>query len=95
MTDLKARFADLKPKYYPSRQRWTLAVKEGQRSGEVLAEGKRLSDYGIDDGATLIFKDLGPQIGYSTVFFWEYVGPLVIFPLIYFFPSLVYPWANK
>ena len=95
MDDLKARFAELKPRFYASRQRWTLPPKEGQRSGEALASGKRLSDYGLTDGSTLIFKDLGPQIGYATVFFWEYFGPLVIFPLLYLFPSIFYPWQDK
>lgn len=31
------------------------------------------------------------QIGYRTVFFWEYFGPLVIYPLFYFLPQLLYP----
>lgn len=127
--DLKARFAELKPRYYPSRQRFTLPVREGQRSGEALASGKKLSDYGLQDGSVLLFKDLGPQvllswlagagklparctlppclwlrrllitapaayhpqIGYATVFFWEYFGPLVVYPLFYFLPHLLYP----
>ena len=150
--DLKARFAELKPRYYASRQRFTLPPREGQRSGEALAAGKRLvADYGLQDGSALIFKDLGPQVGrcaelprselagirqgrklglppctrcgsrlpppppatapalphlapslpppcmsllqisYSTVFFWEYFGPLVVYPLFYFLPDLFYP----
>ena len=39
----------------------------------------------------VVFKDLGPQIGYQLVFFWEYFGPLVIFPLFYFFRREIYP----
>lgn len=34
---------------------------------------------------------LSPQIGYSTVFFFEYFGPLVIYPVFFFFPQLFYP----
>ncbi len=30
------------------------------------------------------------QIGYSTVFFWEYFGPLAVYAFIYSFPQLVY-----
>jgi len=30
------------------------------------------------------------QIGYSTVFFWEYFGPLAVYALIYCFPQIVY-----
>ena len=33
----------------------------------------------------------GMQISYSTVFFWEYLGPLLVYPLFYFLPDLVYP----
>jgi len=36
-------------------------------------------------------KDLGPQIPYSAVFFWEYFGPLVIFPLFYMCGAQIYP----
>ena len=61
--ELRARFAELKPKYPPSRQRFTLPPREGARSGEALANGKRLSDYGLADGSVLYFKDLGPQVG--------------------------------
>lgn len=89
--DLKARFAELKRKYYPTRQRFTLPAKAGQRSGQALEAGKRLKDYGLQDGSTIVFKDLGPQIGYRTVFFWEYFGPLVIFPLFYLLPHIFYP----
>jgi hypothetical protein len=31
-----------------------------------------------------------PQIGYSTVFFCEYAGPMVIYPLFFFFPQVFY-----
>jgi len=31
------------------------------------------------------------QIGYTTVFFWEYFGPMMVYALIYFFPKIVYP----
>ena len=91
--DLKARFAELKPRYYPSRQRFTLPPREGQRSGDVLSGGgKRLAaDYGLEDGSVLYFKDLGPQVGYATVFFWEYFGPLAIYPLFFMLPEIFYP----
>ncbi|GAB4814030.1 hypothetical protein N2152v2_001076 [Parachlorella kessleri] len=89
--DLKRRFAELKRQYYPTRQRFTLPAKQGQRSGQPLEAGKKLSDYGLEDGSVLVFKDLGPQIGYRTVFFFEYLGPLLVYPLFYFFPQLLYP----
>ncbi|CAL8462603.1 g2136 [Coccomyxa elongata] len=89
--DLQVKFHQLKPKFYPSRQRFSLPLKAGEKKATSLAHGKKLSDYDLKDGSVLIFKDLGPQIGYSTVFFWEYFGPLVVYALFYFFPSVFYP----
>ncbi|KAF9113843.1 3-oxo-5a-steroid 4- dehydrogenase [Mortierella sp. AM989] len=71
------------PEYYPDRQRLT-------SEKTVLETGKSLADYGIKDGDSITFKDLGPQISWRTVFLIEYGGPLVIHPLIYYFPSLFY-----
>lgn len=31
------------------------------------------------------------QVGWTTVFFWEYFGPLAVYPLFYFLPGLLYP----
>jgi very-long-chain enoyl-CoA reductase len=28
------------------------------------------------------------------VFFFEYFGPMVIYPLFFFFPNIIYPWAK-
>jgi len=38
----------------------------------------------------VVFKDLGVQVSYSTLFFWEYLGPLVIYPIFYYFPVYKY-----
>lgn len=60
-----------------------------------MESNKRLvADYGLQDGSAIVFKDLGPQIGYQTVFFWEYFGPLMIYPLFYLFPGVFYPWSD-
>lgn len=92
--DLKAAFAAAKPKFYPSRQRFTLPVEPGVKAKAVaLAGGKKLSDFNVGDGSILVFKDLGPQIGYSTVFFWEYFGPMLAYAAVYFLPQVFYPWC--
>ena len=31
------------------------------------------------------------QIGYATVFFWEYFGPLALYAAVYFLPQLAHP----
>ncbi|KAL7066901.1 3-oxo-5-alpha-steroid 4-dehydrogenase domain-containing protein [Cryptosporidium serpentis] len=71
--------------YYPERQWFNIDSPHG----EVLKEGL-LSSYGVDNGTSLYFKDLGVQISWRLVFFIEYLGPIIIFPFFYFFPSLIY-----
>lgn len=34
---------------------------------------------------------LSMQVGWTTVFFWEYFGPLAVYPLFYFLPQFLYP----
>lgn len=76
----------------PSRQRFTQQATSAGSRPPVLEPGKKLSDYfPAATEATVIFKDLGPQIGFRTVFFWEYFGPLALYPLFYFFPGTFYP----
>ncbi|KAK9820065.1 hypothetical protein WJX72_005670 [[Myrmecia] bisecta] len=89
--DLMQAFHKLRPKYYPSRQRFSLAPKAGEKRGVALVPGKKLSDFDLRDGSVLTFKDLGPQIGYQTVFFWEYFGPLLVYAAFYLFPEVFYP----
>ena len=61
--DLKAAFAKAKPKYYVSRQRFTIqSMTDAPGSVPLTADSKQLSEYGVSDGATLLFKDLGPQV---------------------------------
>ena len=61
--DLKAAFSNAKPKYYVSRQRFTIqSTADAPGSVPLTADSKQLSEYGVSDGATLLFKDLGPQV---------------------------------
>lgn len=71
---------------------------------QTLAEGKEvrldnpkktLQDYGITSDATLVFKDLGPQIGYRTVFLLEYFGPMLFVGLWALRPSFLYSNTDK
>lgn len=56
----------------------------------TLAEGKKVGDYKLKDGDVIIFRDLGPQIAWKTVFIVEYLGPLLIYPFFYLQPSFIY-----
>lgn len=44
----------------------------------------------MKNGSKLYVKDLGPQIGWSTVFLCEYAGPLFSYLLFYIRPALFY-----
>lgn len=51
---------------------------------------KPLKSMGVQNGSELVFKDLGPQIGYRTVFILEYLGPLLIVLLYSYRPWWIY-----
>lgn len=104
--DLKKRFHMKKRKYYPSRQRFMkLNTSEMEKEeeeeeekkkrtnvkGEALVpDGKKLSEFGVGYGDVVLFKDLGPQISYQAVFFWEYFGPLMVYVPFYFYREEIY-----
>ncbi|CAK9134511.1 unnamed protein product [Ilex paraguariensis] len=76
-------------KYYPSRQRLTIPLQPGSKEKPTVLQSKKcLKEYsdGNTDKLTVVFKDLGTQVSYRTLFFWEYLGPLVIYPVFYYFP---------
>ena len=52
---------------------------------------KTLRDYvKTTSDVTLYFKDLGPQVGWDTVFYLEYAGPIVITLALIFFREIIY-----
>lgn len=82
---MKKAYEKQKPKLYPSRQ----AFRQEQR-GKSLKDEDRLDAIGLSKGGKLYFKDLGPQVGWTTVFLTEYAGPLVIYLLFYTRPAIIY-----
>ena len=55
-----------------------------------LKDEDTLGKLEIVSGDKLFVKDLGPQIGWTTVFFCEYTGPLILYLWIYQRPWLFY-----
>lgn len=67
--------------------------KEGAKPREnmiTLDFRKTLAEQGVTAGTVVTFKNLGPQIGYRTVFYIEYAGPLAFILLYYLRPSFIY-----
>jgi len=90
LTDLKTAFHQKHKGLYPSRQSYKFENESGKEV-RLSDDSKPLVDYSGDiSSKVLIFKDLGPQIGYRTVFLWEYFGPLVIVPFFAMRPSFIY-----
>lgn len=65
-------------------------VMQQEISTKIDSEKKVFSDdsmpvkiANISSSTQLIVKNLGPQIKWNYVFYIEYVGPLIIFPLLY------------
>ena len=56
----------------------------------VLKPGLKFSAQGIVDQDTLVFKDLGRQISWKTVFHIEYAGPIIMHALCYYLGALFY-----
>lgn len=79
-TELAKKF----PKYKVERQRLTTEDKK------ALDANKTLSEQGLEDDCTIYFKDLGPQIGWRTVFLIEYAGPVLIHPIFYYLSKAIY-----
>lgn len=70
---------------YPDRQSVRLEAK-----GKTLKDSDTLETLGVKTGGKLFIKDLGPQIGWTTVFLAEYAGPLAVYVWLYQRPWLFY-----
>ncbi len=95
--DLRHHF---RPSLAESRKSFRLsddgaAVSGGGKSSRVSLDSlvnadKPLAELGVRDGCELVFKDLGPQIGYRTVFVVEYAGPMIIMALYALFSNRIF-----
>ncbi|PIK43049.1 putative very-long-chain enoyl-CoA reductase [Apostichopus japonicus] len=76
--------------YCTSVQHYRIHRTEPSSEGKSLKDEQTLNSLGLRSGSKLYFKDLGPQVGWSTVFLTEYFGPLVIYLIFYARPSIIY-----
>ena len=78
--ELKSKYlAQIKSKLELNRVRLTV-----ESSNQVLTPNdKALSAFIVSEDITLIFKDLGPQISWKTVFIVEYFFPMIVFPVLW------------
>jgi len=94
--DAQATVQDLKREYgkltHKSIHRLSFKVEAADKIIRLDDDNKAISSYDLPGGdkPVVIFKDLGPQIGYRAVFLWEYFGPMVFVGLYYLRPSIVY-----
>ncbi len=87
ITDVKRCYHAQNAAKYPDRQQW----KKGQdRKDKALKDSITLESIGVGESDTLYFKDLGPQIGWTTVFLTEYAGPLLVYLPFYFRLPIIY-----
>lgn len=83
--EIKKQVHRIKPKLYPDRQ-----SLKSEPKGKSLRDGDTLQGINFKSGGQIFLKDLGPQIGWKTVFLVEYFGPLVLYLVTYTRPVLFY-----
>jgi len=84
--NIKEQIHKTNRKLYPGRQRLRLGGKnENLNDSDTLEKANITAHHN-----KLYLKDLGPQIGWNTVFLTEYFGPLVIYSIFYLRPTFIY-----
>lgn len=87
---IKKLICKQKPALYSERIALRAEVK-----GKALPDSMQLNKIeALGKSNELYFKDLGPQIGWSTVFLAEYAGPLLCYMITYLRPALFYGYSN-
>lgn len=76
-----------KLKSTPNANRQSLRLEP---RGKSLKDTDTLHSLNLRAGDKVYVKDLGPQIGWKTVFLAEYAGPLIVYLLFYTRPELFY-----
>ncbi|XP_011306025.1 very-long-chain enoyl-CoA reductase [Fopius arisanus] len=63
--------------------------------GKSLSDSETVKSLGLSNSSQLYYKDLGPQIGWKTVFLVEYAGPLFVYIWVYTRPWIFYGETNQ
>jgi len=85
IADLKKEIHKLDRKLHPNRQSIRLEPK-----GKSVKDSDTVNTLGLRNLSKIYVRDLGPQIGWKTVFLAEYAGPLAVYLWIYQRPWLFY-----
>lgn len=86
--DIKKQIASISPKLYVDRQ----SVRAELKGKDIKDD---LTVPSLNSTRKIYVKDLGPQIGWITVFLLEYAGPFVLYGLVSLRPWLFYGDAAK
>jgi very-long-chain enoyl-CoA reductase len=95
LSDLKAaihshRAPYLDPRLHPTRQWLTLDSAQGQALKDDFQTLKTLGSLKL----RIVVKDLGLKMSWRLVYIIEYLGPIVLFPLLLLCPALCYGWKE-
>lgn len=89
--DVKKAIHAKKSSLYPDRQ-----MLKADATGKPLKDEDAVSKLtGDATSFKLYFKDLGPQVGWATVFLTEYAGPLFIYLIFYMRPTFIYSGFSR
>lgn len=90
-----SKVALLKKKLSQNLKKDPLRIHLSYKSMVLDDNDRILSTYNLDPTVVLIYKDLGPQILWKTVFFIEYLGPMIIYAALYLYSKYTGRLINK